>query len=116
MAHDDRTEKATPKHRERARKKGQVARSADVGGSLVLAAGLFGLSLLGPRIVSSTSDAFEQILRQIAHPNSVTSATGLRGLMSTTLSALELGIAPIAGVCLAAGMLSGAAQVTVEAA
>ena len=31
----DRTEKATPKHRKRAREKGQVARSTDLGGSIV---------------------------------------------------------------------------------
>ena len=51
MAQQDRTEKATPKHRERARKKGQIARSADVGGSLVLAGGLFAITLLGPSVV-----------------------------------------------------------------
>ena len=36
MAREDRTEKATPKHRKRAREKGQVARSTDLGGSVVV--------------------------------------------------------------------------------
>jgi flagellar biosynthesis protein FlhB len=111
MAHQDRTEKATPKHRERARKRGQVARSADVGGSLVLAAGLFALSLLGPRIVSSCESAFRQILAEIADPARATSAAGLKALMSTMVSTLGETIAPIAGICLAAGVLGGAAQV-----
>ena len=44
MAQDDRTEKATPKHRKRAREKGQVARSPDLGGSVVLIAGIFAIS------------------------------------------------------------------------
>jgi flagellar biosynthetic protein FlhB len=61
--------------------------------------------------VSSTGNAFQQILREIANPSRVTSAAGMRGLMSTTLSTLELGIGPIAGMCLAAGLLAGAAQV-----
>jgi flagellar biosynthetic protein FlhB len=111
MAQEDRTEKATAKHRERSRKQGQVARSADVGGSLVLAAGLFGVSLLGPRIASSGEAAFRQILAEIAKPTQATSAAGLKGLMSTTLSTVALGVGPIAAICLGAGLLAGAAQV-----
>ena len=42
MAGGDKTEKATPKKREEARKKGQVARSAALSGAIVLLAG-FGL-------------------------------------------------------------------------
>ena len=37
----DKTEKATPKKREEARKKGQVAKSADLNGAMVMLAGLF---------------------------------------------------------------------------
>ena len=36
---DDKTEKATPKKQEEARKKGQVARSNDLNGAVVLRAG-----------------------------------------------------------------------------
>jgi flagellar biosynthesis protein FlhB len=111
MAHEDRTEKATPKHRERARKKGQVARSADVGGSLVLAAGLFAVSLLGPGVVSSVGAAFHEILAEIAIPGRATTAAGLHSLMETGLSTLTLTVGPIAGVCLGAGLLAGAGQV-----
>jgi flagellar biosynthesis protein FlhB len=111
VADQDRTEKATPKHRERARKQGQVARSADVGGSLVLAGGLFGVSLLGPRIVSSGESAFRQIFGEIASPAKATTAAGLKGLMSTTLSTIGLTVGPIAAICMAAGLLAGVAQV-----
>ena len=38
MAGHDKTEKATPKKREEARKKGQVAKSADLNGAVVLLA------------------------------------------------------------------------------
>jgi flagellar biosynthetic protein FlhB len=111
MAHQDRTEKATPKRRQRAREQGQVARSADAGGSLVLAAGLFCLSLLGPEIVSSSAQAFRQILAEIAHPGLVTSSAGLQELLYTMLRTLLVTVGPIAGVCVATGVVAGVAQV-----
>jgi flagellar biosynthetic protein FlhB len=44
----ERTEKATPKRRREAREKGQVARSRDLSGALVLLSGLLGMVLWGP--------------------------------------------------------------------
>lgn len=111
MAQEDRTEKATAKHREKARKEGQIARSTDVGGSLVLAAGLFAISLWGPQIVGSAQGAFRQIFATIANPAQATSAAGLKGLMETVLSTVALGFGPIAACCLGAGLLAGGAQV-----
>jgi flagellar biosynthesis protein FlhB len=111
MAHEDRTEKATPKHRQSARKEGQIARSPDVGGSLVLAAGLFAITLVGPHIISSVQGAFREVFAEIADPARATSAAGLHGLMSTTLSTIAVGVGPIAALCLGAGLLAGGAQV-----
>jgi flagellar biosynthetic protein FlhB len=111
MAQQDRTEKATPKQRKRARERGQVARSADVGGSLVLTAGLFGLSLLGPEMAQATAEAFRRILAGIAHPALVTSAAGLRELLSVMLHTLLVTVGPIAGICMVTGVLAGVAQV-----
>lgn len=111
MHAEDRTEKATRKHREQARKRGQVARSADVGGSVVVAAGLFALSLLGPRIVEAVAAAFRAIFAQIAVPARVTSAGGLDGLMHTALSTIAIGVGPVAVACLAGAVLAGGAQV-----
>ena len=53
MAREERTEKATPRHRKRAREQGQVARSADLSGSLVLVAGLLVISFTGPAIAEA---------------------------------------------------------------
>ncbi len=111
MAQHDRTEKATPKHRERAREKGQVARSADAGGSLVLIAGIFGLSLLGPGIVDAGAESFRRILREIAHPAQATSAAGLQELMHGMLETMAITVAPIAAICMTTGVLAGVAQV-----
>ncbi len=110
MSADDRTEKPTRKHRERARKRGQVARSADVGGSVVLAAALFALSLLAPTIAGAIVGAFRAIFAQIASPARVTSAGGLDGLLHTTLDTVAIGAGPVAAACIAGGVLAGAAQ------
>lgn len=111
MSAEDRTEKPTRKHRERARKKGQVARSADVGGSVVVAAGLFAITLLGPRIAQAGASAFRTIFAQAAVPARVSSAGGLSGLMHTALTTIALGAGPVALACLAGGVLAGTAQV-----
>ena len=48
----DKTEKPTPKRREDARKKGQVARSMDMNGAIVLLASLMVLSAMAPKMVA----------------------------------------------------------------
>jgi len=111
MAQHDRTEKATPKRREQAREKGQVARSADAGGSLVLIAGLFGLSLLGPDIVNAGAQSFRRILAGISHPAQATSTAGLEELLHEALQTMLVTVGPIAGICMATGLLAGVAQV-----
>jgi flagellar biosynthesis protein FlhB len=111
MAQEDRTEKATPKHRKRAREKGQVARSTDLGGAFVLIAGLVALSAMGPRIVHAGAATFREALGDIAHPARATSAAGLSELMRSALSTILLTVGPIAAVCMATGVLAGVAQV-----
>ncbi len=111
MAGQDRTEKATPKHRKRARERGQVARSADLSGSLVLLAGLLALSFTGPRIFEAGAQSFREILGEIAQPQRATSAAGLQELLHSALSTIALTLGPVAGACLAAGLLGGVAQV-----
>jgi hypothetical protein len=48
VSQSDKTEKATPKRREEARQKGQIAKSQDLTGAVVLLAGLFALGATGP--------------------------------------------------------------------
>jgi flagellar biosynthetic protein FlhB len=111
MPRDDRTEKATPKHRKRAREKGQVARSHDLGGSLVVVAGLLMLSIIGPQVVDAGASAFRSMLGQISQSSAATTGAGLDSLMHAALSVMLLAVAPIAGACLLAGVLQGVAQV-----
>jgi flagellar biosynthesis protein FlhB len=111
MANEERTEKATPKHRKRAREKGQVARSSDLGGSVVLVAGLLAISVTGSKVAGAGAATFREMLGDISHPARATSAAGLNGLMHSTLSTMALTVGPIAGTCMVAGVLAGVAQV-----
>jgi flagellar biosynthetic protein FlhB len=111
MPREDRTEKATPKHRKRAREQGQVARSSDLSGSVVLVTGLLTISIMGTQVVGAGASAFRAILGEISKPAAATSGAGLNGLMHTALYLIVLAVAPIAGACLLAGLLGGLAQV-----
>ena len=51
----EKTEQATPKRREDARRKGQVARSSELSSIAILTAGLLALSALGPYMYDQLS-------------------------------------------------------------
>lgn len=111
MAGADRTEKATPKRREEARKKGQVARSVDLGGAVVLLAGLLAISLLAPHTAGVMERALRSGLAGIAEPQRLMTGAGLASLFAETLRSVVLGVAPIAGVCVLAGVVANLGQV-----
>jgi flagellar biosynthetic protein FlhB len=111
MPREDRTEKATPKHRKRAREKGQVARSQDLGGSVVVIAGLFAISLMGAKIVDAGASMFRQVFGDISQSGHATSAAGLDDLMHSAIATIGVAIAPVAGACMVAGLVAGVAQV-----
>jgi flagellar biosynthesis protein FlhB len=111
MPKDDRTEKATPKRRNEARKKGQVARSVDFSGAIVLNVGLVVIAALAPAVMGAAGNAMRDIFQRIANPGSVTSAAGLNSLFHAVLHTMLITVAPIAGVCVAAGVAANIAQV-----
>src|SRR5271167_459387 len=111
MPREDRTEKATPKHRKREREKGQVARSPDLGGSIVVTVGLLALSITGPQIAHAGASFLRAAFGEIAEPARATTASGLSELMHAAMSTMLLAVAPLAAACMAAGVLAGVAQV-----
>jgi flagellar biosynthetic protein FlhB len=111
MADHDKTEKATPKRRQEARKKGQVPRSTDLNGAVVMGAGLIGIVALGPSVVASAAGSMRETLARIAHPDQVTSASGLSEIFHAVLNTVIRTVGPVAGLCLAAGLLVNIAQV-----
>lgn len=106
----DKTEKATPKRRQEARKKGQVARSADLNGAVVLLAGLFALGAFGPALIERSREAMRASLLQIATPD-VVSIGGIGDLMTSAGGTVGGAVAPIALACLLAGVVVNVAQV-----
>jgi len=111
MAADNRTEKATPRRREEARKRGDVARSPDLSGSLVLLAGLCAIALYGVHAANALGACMHAMLAAIARPQMVLTARGLHTLLGIALQTALLTVAPIAGACLVAAILGGVAQV-----
>jgi flagellar biosynthetic protein FlhB len=106
----EKTEKPTPKRREEARKKGQVARSADVNGAMVLAATLAALVAFGPRLFEELRIAMQRTLELISTPD-VVSLHSLSTLLFANAKSVAIAVVPIAAVALVAGVGSAVAQV-----
>src|SRR5215212_1295201 len=106
----EKTEKATPKRREEARKKGQVAKSADLGGATVMLAGLMTLAIGGGAIAGRMQDAMTESLAHVSDPTIVDTASIFPLLMSA-LTATGLAVAPVAIACLVAGVVTSVIQV-----
>jgi flagellar biosynthesis protein FlhB len=111
---NDKTERATPKRRDEARKRGQVAKSVDLNGAVVMLAGLLAISLLAPHTVNTAEGALRDGLANIGHPQTLMTGAGLRELFSATMRSFLLGVGPIAGVCLVTGVLVNVAQTGIK--
>lgn len=109
MAAQERTEAATPRRREEARRKGQVARSTEINSALLLLVAAWTLQWLGPRM----ADQVQSLMRHsLARAPSVevtdlllqTKVLALGGMMAQSLL-------PVLGVLLLIGLAAGVAQV-----
>jgi flagellar biosynthetic protein FlhB len=110
---NDKTEKATPKKRDEARQKGQVARSVDVNGAAVLMASLLALSAWGPRMTERLRTSLHDGLLMISTPDRVIE-DGIRELLAHAATTTMLAVAPIALTCLLAGVIANVAQVGIR--
>ena len=106
----DKTEKPTPKRRSDARKEGQVARSMDMNGAIVLLASLMVLSSMAPAMVDNLKLMMTTTLTAISTPEVVTK-DGLGPIVTSNVLTMARVIAPIAGVCMGAGLIVNVAQV-----
>ena len=107
---NDKTEKATPKKKEDARKKGQVARSQDVNGAAVLLASIMALNAFGPKIMEQCKLAMVQVLELTKTPQ-VVNEKGVGTLFMLVGQHIMLAALPVMGICLVAGFIASAAQV-----
>ena len=113
MADPDKTEKPTAKRREQARKQGNVARSADLSGAVVMLAGLVALGMTGPAMVQRMAAGIRDALAAGGSTDPVTKSSVGDLLMRSGMDA-GLALAPIVGLCAAAAILVNLAQVGIK--
>jgi flagellar biosynthetic protein FlhB len=106
----EKTEKATPKRREEARKKGQVARSQDLNGSLVLIGGLIALTAWGPHMFEMLGDSMRSTIGMMSNPRGVT-ARLLGQVAVESGKTIAIAVGPIALACMGSGLLANVIQV-----
>jgi len=107
---ENKTEKATPKKRGEARKKGQVARSQDVNGAFVLIASVLALSAFGPGMWRRCEEATVGVLAFVSSPE-VVDREGVAELFMVSGQHVFVALAPIVAVCSLAGVAASVAQV-----
>jgi flagellar biosynthetic protein FlhB len=107
---ENKTEKATPKKRQEARKKGQVARSQDINGAVVMLASVLALSAFGPGMYRRMAEAMVGILDLIKDP-SIVDRKSIGELFMTTGGHAFAGAAPVVLVCALAGLAASVLQV-----
>jgi flagellar biosynthesis protein FlhB len=106
----EKTEKPTAKRRTEARQRGQVAKSQDLNGAAVLMAGLLALSAYAPQMLQLIAGEMRQTLALMATPQVVT-AHGIGEILMSAGKTIATVVGPIAGVCVAVGVVSNVAQV-----
>jgi flagellar biosynthetic protein FlhB len=105
----EKTERATPKKRDEARKKGQSARSIDLNGAGMLLAGLMALSAFGPMLLHRMQEGTVATLSLVAHPEVVT-RDGVGPVLGDLAQHVGLALAPILFACAAAACVVAVLQ------
>jgi flagellar biosynthetic protein FlhB len=109
MADFERTERATPKRRSEARKKGQVAKSREVPSVMVLLAGILGLYFGGSYYYEHLSTLMVQLFGQIGTFR--ITLENIQALQSQLIVSLGLILAPFLGVVVVVSVASNYVQV-----
>ena len=106
MASDDRTEKATPKRRRKAKGEGRVARSPDVSGWLLMLVG----TMVLPTLFRSADSRLTKLVGQSANVIASPSSSGALGMLVSGLDDTAALILPVLGAFAIAGVAAGVAQ------
>ena len=106
----EKTEKATPKKRGEAREKGQVAKSMDFNGAVVMLASLLTLAILGPSLFGRLQESMTDSFALISTPD-VVQDEGVGPLLKDMLWDVLAVVGPIAAVCMIGGTIASLLQV-----
>lgn len=110
-AGDDKTEKATPKKRQDARKKGQVLQSKEITSALVLVFIFVAVRLLGGNIYNEIAGFIKRILFEYSAMEDVYTISRLAALFWDAVLVFLKTTGPILAVALLTGLVVGYAQV-----
>lgn len=111
FADGSKTEQATPKRKEDARKKGQMLRSPEISSAIVLALTFFGFKVFGGYIYDNIAQYTKTVLESYMRTKDITTGTTLYTFFIETLILFAKVIAPIMGTALVAGLAVNYAQV-----
>jgi flagellar biosynthetic protein FlhB len=113
VAGENKTEKATPKRREEARGRGQVARSTDVNGALVLLAGLAVLAVFGSALLGRLKEIVATGIARSGDPE-LASRDTLGELADWIGMGLLETVGPVAAAAALAALVANVAQVRLK--
>jgi len=98
---EERTEQATPRHRDEARRRGEIARSAELAGAAALIGALLGLRVCWSGALMAATDGVRWALRDCAHWSPTIESASTLAATAFTLAAQMAG--PLAvGACIMA--------------
>lgn len=109
MPKPDQTEKATPKRREEARKRGQVARSSELAGSTIFLAAVIAMHGLFPTAVRAIDGMLRSVLGDAAAGEPVT-IHSVWSLFAGSFALVGSGLVVLFGIALAIGILVNVLQ------
>lgn len=107
----EKTEKATPKRRQDARKKGQVFQSREITSALVLMLVFISLRIFGGFIYNEIAAFTRKLITEYSKAEDLFSTSNITVLFLEIAAVLLKVIAPVLVVAVVAGLLSGYAQV-----
>jgi flagellar biosynthetic protein FlhB len=106
----DRTEKPTKKRRDEGRKRGQVPRSPDLSGSVILIVGIVTIAATGSQVTEALGSFMRATLLAGAHPQRLATARGLHAIGTNALATLERACLPVLGATLGATIVAAVLQ------
>jgi flagellar biosynthetic protein FlhB len=106
---EERTEPASPRRREEARERGQVARSADLSSAVILLAAVLALRFLGRSMIGGIFASAATVLEGLALVDGDPSTLLTR--FGGAFTAVLLGFLPFVGIVLAAALAANLVQV-----
>ena len=92
----EKTEKATPRRRQKARERGQVFSSKEFTSALILLASFLLIKLLGSSIVKNLLDFIPYLLKNNLNTQDIADPNGFYGVFLECLSLMSKVVAPIA--------------------